>query len=238
MTPLDALQTVDGYEFSGVDDGAVKINRLGQIGVSANRRPFEDGICGQCSIIQGDVRNCPVEAIEHKWPLRVEQRGLRVGSGGPGKFRGGLGLEMIVTTLGEMLIDAGGCGTLARLGRVKFPPQGLLGGKPGVPYQGLTRQPGASEWQDVTARTDAVWVKPGYTYKQRSSGGGGWGDPFERDPERVRRDVIDGYIEFNAAREDYGVMLDENTYAVDLEATTALRAGALSTRAQSLLVSG
>jgi N-methylhydantoinase B len=58
---------------------------------------------------------------------------------------------------------------------------------------------------------------------QRSSGGGGWGDPLERDPERVRMDVLDGYIPFEAASEDYGVVLDRNTGLIDPDATGSLR---------------
>ena len=193
-------------------------------GAGWGARPFEDGISAQCSIIQGDVRNAPVEACEHKWPIRVEKRGLRVGSGGPGTFRGGLGLEIIMTSLGDMLIDAGGAGSLARMGRQKFPPQGLWGGHPGLPYQGFTRHPGSTDWKDVTGRTDSVWVSPGFSNMQRSSGGGGWGNPLERDPELVRMDAIDGYIDLTMARDDYGVVLDTESGMVDLDATRTLRA--------------
>jgi N-methylhydantoinase B len=225
--PAGGQGLVGGIEIggTGVDPKTRRYFNISDAeGAGWGARAFEDGISAQCSIIQGDVRNCPVEAIEHKWPIRVEQRALRAGSGGAGKFRGGLGLEVIVTALTDMLIEGGGAGSLVRLGRQKFPPQGLWGGKPGKPSQALTRQQALNDWSDVTKRTDPVWVVPGSSYMQRSSGGGGWGAPHERDPERVRMDVIDGYIEFAAAEEEYGVVIDRQSFAVDAAATKALRA--------------
>ncbi|HSF16077.1 MAG TPA: hydantoinase B/oxoprolinase family protein [Vicinamibacteria bacterium] len=179
-------------------------------------RPFEDGECATVSICQGDVRNAPIEKMELRWPVLVKRRQLRPDSGGAGKFRGGLGLQTEVLGLAE------GSWTLADTGRRAFPPWGLHGGKEGLSSDSLMRLPGETEHQHVDVTRHPV--PEGTEAMLVTAGGGGWGNPLERDPERVRFDVIEGYVSLEAARRDYGVVLTPGTLAVDNEATAGLRA--------------
>ncbi|MFC2012415.1 hydantoinase B/oxoprolinase family protein [Chloroflexota bacterium] len=178
-------------------------------------RPWEDGESASVSVCQGDVRNAPIEKMELKWPIIVESRELSQDSGGPGKFRGGLGMATRV----KNLID--GFWNLADQGQKEHPPWGIWGGKPGVTSDGFLRLPGESEFKSVDvirhwvpANTEAILV---------TAGGGGWGDPLERDPEKVRSDAIEGYISLRAARDDYGVVIGQDTFEIDREGTALLR---------------
>ncbi|OGP65593.1 MAG: hypothetical protein A2170_11130 [Deltaproteobacteria bacterium RBG_13_53_10] len=179
-------------------------------------RPWEDGESTSVSVCQGDVRNAPIEKMELRWPVLVLSRSLRQDSGGAGKFRGGLGLATHVRNLVE------GRWTLGDTGREQYPPWGLWKGKPGFPSDHWLRLPGEQDFKKVNvlrhwtpANSEAIII---------TAGGGGWGDPLERDPERVRWDVIEEYISLKAAREEYGVALDPNTLDIDLEETARLRA--------------
>ncbi len=77
----------------------------------------------------------------------------------------------------------------------------------------------------VPANSEAVFA---------TAGGGGWGDPLERDPELVRRDAIEGYISREAAREQYGVVLSPDTLEVDREGTAQLRTTLRQQRADTV----
>ncbi len=179
-------------------------------------RPWEDGESASVSVCQGDVRNAAIEKMELRWPVVVEGRTLRQDSGGPGKFRGGLGLSTRVKNLVE------GRWTLGETGREKYPPWGLWNGKPGAPSAHLLRLPGERDFKKVDVSRH--WVPANAEAVIATAGGGGWGDPLERDPERVRWDVIEEYISLEAAREEYGVVLDPNALDIDWEETVRLRA--------------
>ncbi len=178
-------------------------------------RPWEDGESASVSVCQGDVRNAPIEKMELKWPVVVESRALRQDSGGPGKFRGGLGLATQVKNLVE------GRWTLGETGRENYPPWGLWNGKPGAPSAHLLRLPDERDFK----RVDVVRhrVPPNSEAVIMTAGGGGWGDPLERDPEKVRGDTVEELISLKAAREEYGVVLDPNTLEIDLNETARLR---------------
>ena len=187
-------------------------------------RPFEDGESASVSICQGDVRNAPIENIELKCPVVIEERALRIDSGGAGKFRGGLGLDTQVRNLVE------GRWNLLQTGRRKCPPWGLAGGKQGAISDRLMRLPGQKEWDSVDfsfhhvpANTQAII---------RTAGGGGWGDPMERDVQKVYADVMEGFISPEAAENQYGVVVnrcqDSDTYQLDIEATRKRRETLLS----------
>jgi N-methylhydantoinase B len=188
-------------------------------------RPWEDGESATVSVCQGDVRNAPVETIELKTPVLVEQRTLRQDSGGAGKFRGGLGM----TTQMRNTIE--GRWSLSNAGRRIDPPWGLWGGKPGAASQNLVRPPDEAEFhnEDASRRLSA----PGTSVMARTAGGGGWGDPLERDPARVLEDVLEGYVSLASARDDYGVVVDPQAQTVDAPATRALRAGRSTTKEAS-----
>ncbi len=179
-------------------------------------RPHEDGESGSVSICQGDVRNGSLEGIELKNPVIVESRALRPDSGGAGKFRGGLGIDLRVRNLVE------GRWNLAGENRETCPPWGILGGKPGDTACYLLRKPGDNDFAKKSAYR--YLVAPESEVIVRTGGGGGWGDPLERDPELVRTDVIEGYVSRDAAFADYGVVLDPADLALDLAATARERA--------------
>lgn len=176
---------------------------------------YKDGESATVTMCQGDVRNSSIEAIELKCPVLVESRAFRQDSGAPGKQRGGLGLDVLVRNLVE------GKWNLPRPKRSKSPPRGLWGGSSGGGAAYLLRLPGESEFKSVDSVMHAVPRNSDVIV--RTGGGAGWGNPLERDPQRVRADVIEGLVSLEAARKSYGVVLDVNTYDIDVAQTTALR---------------
>ena len=178
-------------------------------------RPWEDGESASVSICQGDVRNAPIEKVELKWPLLLLKRELIQDSGGPGKQRGGLGITMQVRNL-----EKGSWNILSRrMGR----PQSfsLLNGKPGSEADTMIRFPGEKGFHDVNLGLNPV---PPYSEVMfMTGGGGGWGDPMERDPEKVLWDVKEGYISTKAAYEEYGVVIGQKTLSINNEATIRRR---------------
>jgi hypothetical protein len=150
-------------------------------------------------------------------------RALRPDSGGAGKYRGGLGLDVRLRNriAGRWnLVQPGGP-----------PPRGLWGGKSGDPSNKLLRQPDDAEWQAVNASWRDVPADSQVII--RSAGGGGWGDPLERDPERVLGDVREGFVSREAAEQEYGVVLvggEGEPLRVDAEATARARAALRAAR--------
>ena len=181
-------------------------------------RPWEDGESASVSVCQGDVRNAPVETIELKTPVLVERRALRTDSGGAGKYRGGLGMSTQVQNLVE------GRWNFSNAGRRLCPPWGLWGGQSGAIAANWLKLPDEAEFHQA----DVVrhWTPGGTRAVVETAGGGGWGEPFERDPAAVQADVLEGYVSLRSAREDYGVEIDPNTLSVDVEATARRRAAA------------
>jgi len=165
-------------------------------------RPFEDGESATVSVCQGDVRNGSIEGIELKCPVMVESRGLRPNSGGAGKFRGGFGIDMQVRNLVE------GKWNFEHTRRQKCPPWGLWGGRPGEFGDYLIRLPGENDFRSMAG--SHVPVPVGTQVIVRTGGGGGFGDPIERDPHAVREDVCEGLISRASAHEDYGVVLRDD----------------------------
>jgi N-methylhydantoinase B len=159
-------------------------------------RPFEDGESGSVSICQGDVRNGSIEAIELKNPVLVEERSLRRDSGGPGKFRGGLGIDLRVRNLVE------GRWNLHRPRRIDCPPWGLWQGEPGGTADYLLKLPGETEFRSMDASQHLVPADSEVIV--RTGGGGGWGDPRGRDPNLVREDVAEEFVSAEKAASEYG----------------------------------
>jgi N-methylhydantoinase B len=177
-------------------------------------RPYEDGESGTVSVCQGDVRNGSIEGIELKCPVLVESRALRRDSAGAGKYRGGLGIDMRVSNLVE------GRWNFEQTRRSKCPPWGIWGGKNGDYSDYLLRLPDEKDFRPMAASHVQVPLRSQAIV--RTGGGGGWGDPLERDPEAVRRDVIEEFISPESARDDYGVVLSADG-TVDAAATAAHR---------------
>ena len=178
-------------------------------------RPWEDGVSATVSVCQGDVRNAPIETVELKTPVLVRQRALREGSGGAGKYRGGLGQVTEMTSLCE------GRWSASNAGRRQCPPWGLAGGKAGTASRNYMRLPGDDDFQ---LRDPVRVLSPAQTsVRIETAGGGGWGSPFEREPDKVLSDVLDAFITLDSARRDYGVCIDADTMTINLDATRELR---------------
>jgi N-methylhydantoinase B len=177
-------------------------------------RPSQDGPSASVSVCQGDVRNTPIETLELKSPIRVDRRALREGSGGAGKFRGGLGQITQFTNLVE------GSWSLSNTGRRKMPPWGVFGGGSG--QASLNRARRSPDEPFALEDPHRTLMPAGSSVVVETAGGGGWGNPFERDPARVLSDVIDGLVSVEAARADYGVVVRAD-HIVDDAATAALR---------------
>jgi len=167
-----------------------------------------------------DSKNLPVEFCESRFPLIVEELGLAVDSGGPGQYRGGLGYDKRI----RMLADA--C-FMSVADRSILSCWGLGGGRAGQPFR-VTVDPGGPGERDLEGLVDEEPVRSGETIRIRTTGGGGWGDPFLRDPRDVERDVLWGKVSVEGAARDYGVVLVQGR--VDPEATEALRARLRSER--------
>jgi N-methylhydantoinase B len=165
-------------------------------------RPYEDGEPATVSVCQGDVRNGSIEGIELKCPVLVEGRSLRQDSCGAGKYRGGLGIDMHVRNL----VD--GRWNFEQARRRDCPPWGLWGGKPGEAGGYLLRLPGENDFKPMVGAHIPVPLNAEAIV--RTGGGGGWGDPTERDPAVVRSDVLEELVSREAALEHYGVVLRDD----------------------------
>ncbi|MBM3451085.1 MAG: hydantoinase B/oxoprolinase family protein, partial [Armatimonadetes bacterium] len=158
--------------------------------------------------------NVPIEVMENRAPVVYEQKEFLPDSGGPGRFRGGLGQRVTARVLADWPILF----VPSSLGRIMHPCVGIRGG--GTGGRGRLFFPDMGE--DLHPRK-TVQVAPGTRITVHAPGGGGAGDPFERDPARVSRDVALGFVTPDAARRDYGVACDA-AGNVDAAATQALRA--------------
>jgi N-methylhydantoinase B len=164
-----------------------------------------------------DSRNLPVEFTEARFPVLVEGLGLAVDSGGPGKFRGGLGYEKHLRMREDGYF-------MSIADRSILSCWGVNGGRAGRPFQ-VTIDPGGPGEREVDALADGEFVAAGTLIRIRTTGGGGWGDPLDRDPALVARDVAWGKVSREAAAADYGVVIagPGDAPAADRPATSGLR---------------
>lgn len=175
-------------------------------------RDGNDGLCNPANV----ASNIPVEQAEAEYPVRVERYGLVRDSGGAGKFRGGLAIER------EWRLLSGQAHLAIRSDRRDHLPYGLYGGKPGTPSINILHAAAGSEEQILPTMISTT-MAAGQRIYHKQAGGGGWGDPLQRDPAAVALDVKNDKVSAAAAREQYGVALNDSTLAVDLAATESLR---------------
>ena len=161
-----------------------------------------DGEDGLINNVNGGFKDYPVEVFEVKYPAMIRRYGFRTDTGGPGRFRGGCGLYRTF----EVEPDAR---LYLWFERSVTPAWGLFGGRDAVGPNVVVNQ--GREDERHLLKANAHPLTPGSTVELRTGGGGGFGDPSERDPERVRDDVRDGYVSLEAAARDYGVVLDPET---------------------------
>ena len=173
-------------------------------------RPTMDGV----SSIgwPANIAGIPVEVTENEKPLLFLAKELVTDSGGPGRQRGGLAAHLEVRSEAQQPITIG-----VRLDRISHPALGLFHGKPGGTAAVTVNGKSVHPKRTLTLATGDV-------YAVRCAGGAGYGNPHERPPEAVLRDVKGGYVSPDVARADYGVALGEAGDCVDAEGTRRLRA--------------
>ena len=158
----------------------------------------------------------PIEAIEQLYPVRVEATRLREDSGGPGRWRGGLGLTRAV----RILAPKTRLSVLAE--KAVLPPFGVCGGEAGATNRFWLKRDGRMvQPSPLPGKVSAFPVERDDVFVMESSGGGGFGDPLERDPAAVAADVAEGYVTAEAAAAVYGVVMSNGR--VDPAATAARR---------------
>ena len=183
------------------------------IGGSGGRRQG-DGVDG-CDFSQGALANTPVESIENEIPILVRRYAVLPDSAGPGQFRGGMALRLDVQVFHpDTIVTARG------MERFRFQPWGVAGGRAGTSGD-CWLNPGAPGERRL-GKIDVVHLQAGDVLSVSTPGGGGYGDPFERDPGAVLTDVHNGVVGEAAARDAYGVVIEGGR--LDVAATRALRA--------------
>jgi N-methylhydantoinase B len=192
------------------------------LGGGSGGRPYADG--EDTIHVVPDSRNLPTEFSESRFPFVVERLELAVDSGGPGRYRGGLGYEKHI----RMLRDAH---FMSIADRSILSCWGVAGGRAGRPFS-LTIDPGGPRERDVDALADAEPVAAGEVIRIRTTGGGGWGDPLDRPVDDVLRDLRWGKVSMAGARADYGVVVtgDADDPVLDGQGSAALRAELRSAR--------
>ncbi len=183
-------------------DGRLFIVGIGPLGGGWGGKMSEDGISATVCMNDGDTHNSPTEQLESKYPVLVERYSLRQDSAGAGRNRGGLGAEMVVQALSPFAVTT-------RIDRVHCKPWGLHGGKDAMGNGIGIRRKGEWDTDMPNAKIFGVRLKAGDAYLMQS-GGGGFGNPLERDPERVAHDVREGYVSRDAAHRDYGVIVTDD----------------------------
>lgn len=168
------------------------------LGGGSGGRYYADG--SDCIHIVPDSRNLPAEFCETRFPLLIEKLALAQDSGGAGKRRGGLGYHKEI----RALVDAY---FLISADRSILSCWGLNGGKAGGSF-GVTLCPGTPDEKVLPGLVDDEPMRAGDVVVIKTTGGGGWGDPLDREVELVQRDVTQGKVSPEAALRDYGVVLD------------------------------
>ena len=196
-------------QFTGKDAGGKSFTYVFFSSGGMGARPDKDGI--SATAFPSGIQGVPAEIIENVSPLLMEQRALVPDSGGPGRYRGGLGQEMVLSVrTSEPVIHS------AMYDRTKFPALGYQGGKNGGLGDFLLSD-GSHPHPKAQYR-----LLPDQKVTLRLPGGGGFYSPLERDPELVRQDVLDGYVSLEAAQTEYGVVLDARD-EIDWQQTRRLR---------------
>ena len=172
-----------------------------------------DGEDGIMHLSEPGCRNNPVEVLEVKGPMMIDHYGYRPDTGGPGKHRGGVGISRIYRFLAPTT-------AISVLYKTVSPPWAINGGKEAEPNH-IVIDPGTENEERKGGSYN--FLEAGQVLANNTGGGGGWGNPFERDPALVAKDVRNGFVSVEAAERDYGVAVDPATFRVDAVRTATLR---------------
>ncbi|MDT0444753.1 hydantoinase B/oxoprolinase family protein [Streptomyces johnsoniae] len=173
-----------------------------------------DGEDGIMHLSEPGCRNNPVEVLETKSPMVIDSYGYRPDTGGPGRFRGGVGVSRVY----RFTAPATG---ICLVYKTRTNPWSIDGGGEGKPNRIVLN---AGTDREVVQGGSYNHLETGETLANETGGGGGYGDPFTRDPAAVARDVRNGFVSAPAARERYGVAVDTTDFTVVAAETAALRA--------------
>lgn len=191
-------------------------NDYGGVGARASK----DGLDGSGQgILGGRTFTVPIEGVEQEHPVVYECYRLRADSGGAGRFRGGLGLERTMRVLSDATVSI-------RADKQTHPPAGLAGGRDGAPTSWVINAGRDGEVQ-LPSKATNVALRAGDTLTMLSPGGGGYGSPTERAAAAVLADVVEGRVSLAAARDVYGVVINDATggqFSIDDGATARARA--------------
>jgi N-methylhydantoinase B len=177
-----------------------------------------DGSDGIMHLSEPGCRNNPIEVLETKAPMLIEKYGYRVDSGGPGKHRGGVGIERTYRFLAPS-------SAIVINYKTKTRPWGIGAGRDGM-NNTVVLYPGTDRALEVGQ--SYTHFAAGEAMANVTGGGGGWGDPFERDVAAVVADVELGLVSPERAAIDYGVAIDPVTFVVDEAQTSRLRSSSPS----------
>ena len=175
--------------------------------------PLQDGCEGAASPVS-NMANTPIETIESAQPLLVRRYGFVPDTGGPGKYRGGLGMVREFQILAEEAM------VQIRSDRTRYAPWGVCGGKPGTKTR-ITLNPDSED--RVLPSKFLLELKRDDVVRLVQAGGGGYADPLEREPERVLEDFRQGKVTCRHARHNYGVVIHPEAKEIDQLATVELR---------------
>jgi N-methylhydantoinase B len=190
------------WVYMDITEGAYG-GRLGKDGIDA------------VDVLYANTRNNPVEDIEAHYPIRVTRYELRTDKVGAGRWRGGMGSIRDMQFLDRAHMSLEGDGH-------RHPPPGIFGGKDGYPGAALYITKEGKEIP-LPSKLQSRWAEAGDTIRTVSPNAAGYGDPLERDPQKVLEDVLEEFVSADEARETYGVVLDLEQGRVDEQATAALR---------------
>lgn len=186
--------------------------------------PTHDGIDNTSDPL-GQCQSLTAEIAEIAHPVHWDRFEMRTDSGGPGKYRGGLGMILKFTPLGHMELSQ-------ESSRMKIGVWGVNGGGRSLVQYALRKETDGTvvtiSGLDENGKyhkslTSNAPFPPGSSFIFAATGGGGWGNPLERDPEQVLEDVLDEYVSVEGAKRDYGVVIDEKRMEIDPAATRELR---------------
>jgi N-methylhydantoinase B len=180
-------------------------------------RPSKDG-ASAITVNQSNARVAPIEIIESEFPTRILRFELIRDSGGPGHFRGGLGVSREYLNLADARFSI-------RSMKHVIPPHGMQGGRDGRPGD-IWINPDSDRAKRLPTRYADYPLKADDVFRLDTPGGGGYGDPLERPAEQVLADVREGFVSPEAAEREYGVVLrrEGSNFVVDAAATQATRA--------------
>jgi len=212
--PAASQGTMNNVSVGGIKEDGIPWTFYETIGGGSGGRPDSDGVDG-VHVNMTNTMNTPIEALEAYLPMRFESYTLRPNSGGPGKWRGGCGIERSWTLMSQNA-------TLSILAeRTLMHPWGLKGGGVGALGEYILRGADGSERKLSSKCT--IPIAEGDTLIIRTPGGGGYGDPLLRSPELVLKDISNGLVSLQSSEREYGVVIDKDIMEIDEEATERLR---------------